>query len=884
MKQTIKTYLFLIGIICGVFVGGLTNIQASDFSQERLTKAIEQTIAYEYNTVSNPAYGSVAGEWTMLAIARGDYMDSAYMQKYLSNLKQTLDSCQGVLSSNKYTEYARVILSLSSLRMDASNVFGYSLVAPLGEYDKVTSMGVMSAAFALLALDSRRYDEALLADTGNKTTRDKLITYLIGCEKAQGGFAVSGDVADVDVTAIVLTALAPYKESYPSVSGIIDRGISILSKLQRSGGGYQSYGVPNAESTAQVLVAMATLNISVQDERFQKNGNSVLDALYTFQNEDGSFSHIQGTGANALATDQALYALVALNRRLNGKTNLYDMTDGMDGGNTLHPTMTIQEFLMRCEKIAQNVCIDDENEVNLLTLEYDQQGLFENKEKIKEQLAFAKNQIENLKKETKQLSDDIWNEVDPLRIKQQDKEKIAALKKRFDAISLADQKYVKYADDLKKVSQILEKMEQKRLDQQLFQSMLITNEPFVYEGLDTSKKISYQLTFVMEKQMVSEWNKKDVSVELTTKKEKVGTLPEGAIGFVFSENKVWPYPGKLCVNGLLENGTYTLYRVAGKKAMLAEDEKIARVLVKNQKFTITLSGGGIYYALKEQKQETKEENKNVPIENVNTSKVETNREENKIDIQKKNNPNLGQKSKKRVDNKKNPEKKPSKEDSQNPSVLDADYLRTIMGQDENVSYEQQRGENNPYTYRMVINGMDIKQPKQMNCKLAFTSFADDKIKQIAKDPFVFRFVQYEIPGVVFVQIDCGYRDGEYLLCKYVSADDVSIIKKVQVQDGNLRCTIEEGGIYFITTKLLLGEDVTASSTISEKTWESVDEDTLEVEAGTTTEPEKEETSMRRQGAYYAMLAEMKGELMSILGIIVIGCVTLGLLALRKRMG
>lgn len=64
------------------------------------------------------------------------------------------------------------------------------------------------------------------------------------------------------------------------------------------------------------------------DSRFVKNGNSAVDAIMEFYVEsDAAFRHTMDGESNAMATDQAAYALVAYDRLLSNKNSLYDMTD-----------------------------------------------------------------------------------------------------------------------------------------------------------------------------------------------------------------------------------------------------------------------------------------------------------------------------------------------------------------------------------------------------------------------------------------------------------------------------------------------------------------------------------------------------------------------------
>ena len=72
-------------------------------------------------------------------------------------------------------------------------------------------------------------------------------------------------------------------------------------------------------------MALTELGISLDDSRFVKNGNTLKDALLRFQMEDGSFRHTMDGDTDLLSTEQAFYALVALDRMEQGKTSLYSM-------------------------------------------------------------------------------------------------------------------------------------------------------------------------------------------------------------------------------------------------------------------------------------------------------------------------------------------------------------------------------------------------------------------------------------------------------------------------------------------------------------------------------------------------------------------------------
>ena len=122
-------------------------------------------------------------------------------------------------------------------------------------------------------------------------------------ELASGGYALSGDKPEPDLTAMAAVALHLCGED-------TDGLFSVLSSLQTENGGFSYLGEENAESAAQVVIAMAICGVEDEDPRFVKNGNTVLDALDSFYLGAG-YSHTSGTGENDRATVQAALAALA---------------------------------------------------------------------------------------------------------------------------------------------------------------------------------------------------------------------------------------------------------------------------------------------------------------------------------------------------------------------------------------------------------------------------------------------------------------------------------------------------------------------------------------------------------------------------------------------
>ena len=282
----------------------------------------------KYLAKQSPIVGSIGGEWEVIGLARSDLnIDKSYFEKYQNNVVNTLVEKNGVLSTAKYTEYSRVILSLTSIGSDVTNVGSYNLLSYLSDFNKVKRQGINGPIWALIALDSNNYEIPTNENPSNQTTRENLIEYIISKELSNGGWALIGNTPDPDITAMAITSLAKYYNSNEEVKKSVDRGITALTKMQNSSGEFSSFGTVNSESTSQVIVALCSLGINPDtDKRFIKNGKSLVDILLSYYVGNG-FSHTKGSNYNQMATEQGFYALVAYYRLCNNKNFLYNMTD-----------------------------------------------------------------------------------------------------------------------------------------------------------------------------------------------------------------------------------------------------------------------------------------------------------------------------------------------------------------------------------------------------------------------------------------------------------------------------------------------------------------------------------------------------------------------------
>lgn len=310
------------------------HIEAKRVAQD-VSAVLNATMAQMAATVTAPAFGTNAGEWTVLSLARGGYYakDNAYFTDYYNRIVETVNTTaasvnmNGALHKNKSTENSRLIVALSALGKDATAVGDWDLVEAYSAngFTWIKKQGINGTIWALIALDSHNYA------TSDATIRQQCVDSILSLQHDDGGWSLMANktyASDPDVTGMALTALYPYRDQ-PEVAAAAEEAFTCLSEMQHDNGTFASGGSECSESCAWVIVATTMWGINPDtDSRFVKNGKSVVDGLLShYLSDSATFEHIVGAGANGMATDQSCYALVAYDRFVDGKAALYDYSD-----------------------------------------------------------------------------------------------------------------------------------------------------------------------------------------------------------------------------------------------------------------------------------------------------------------------------------------------------------------------------------------------------------------------------------------------------------------------------------------------------------------------------------------------------------------------------
>ena len=211
--------------------------------------ALTEKLANIYKTTGNfmatlgtPTVNSTGGEWMVIGLARsGRTVPTGYYDNVVDYVKAMADANER-LHRAKVTDNARVILALTAIGKDVTNVGGHNLLKGLDNMAYVQTQGINGPIFTLIALDSHNYP------TMGDVTREKLIETILGAALEDGGWTLSGTKADPDMTAMAIQALALYYKTNETVKAAVDKALEALSALQRNDGGFGSWGTINSES------------------------------------------------------------------------------------------------------------------------------------------------------------------------------------------------------------------------------------------------------------------------------------------------------------------------------------------------------------------------------------------------------------------------------------------------------------------------------------------------------------------------------------------------------------------------------------------------------------------------------------------------------------
>ncbi|PHG61270.1 DUF4430 domain-containing protein [Bacillus toyonensis] len=244
----------------------------------------------------------IESDWVALGLSRSG--KNVPIEAQLNYVKAVTEKVEKRINRFSATDLARTIIMMNAMSADPKKVGGHNLVQKLYESDKVNS--VTGYTFALLAFDTNKYEIPVEA----KWNRVALVDAILNTQHTDGGWTYTSSgskdsASSVDVTGMVLSALAPYQDR-PDVKPAVQKAVAYLYNEQLKNGGFSADGQENSNSTAQAIIGLSLVK-DVNQNRLHK----AVQSLLSYQLPNGEFKWLPSDqNGNGMATEQALLALV----------------------------------------------------------------------------------------------------------------------------------------------------------------------------------------------------------------------------------------------------------------------------------------------------------------------------------------------------------------------------------------------------------------------------------------------------------------------------------------------------------------------------------------------------------------------------------------------
>ncbi len=287
----------------GETTSGTTNGETTEQpKQEKVEIPAAQLNEAISKTSEKMLQDGIGSDWVAIGLARSGV--NVPLETKINYVKPVAEKIKKRLNRFSATDLARTIIMMNAMNVDPTKVEGQNLVQNLFESDKVNS--VTGYAFTLLALDTKKYEIPAEA----KWNRAALVQALLQAQHTDGGWTYDSSsskesASNVDVTSMVLAALAPYQDQ-ADVKPAIQKAVDYLYKQQLGNGGFAADGQENSNSTAQAIIGLSLVK-DVDHDRL----NKAVQNLMSYQLPNGEFKWLpsdqKGSG---MATEQAFLALL----------------------------------------------------------------------------------------------------------------------------------------------------------------------------------------------------------------------------------------------------------------------------------------------------------------------------------------------------------------------------------------------------------------------------------------------------------------------------------------------------------------------------------------------------------------------------------------------
>ncbi|MES5865832.1 DUF4430 domain-containing protein [Bacillus cereus group sp. RP32] len=306
--------------------------------QENIQVPVAQVNDAIFKTSEKMLQDGIESDWVALGLSRSG--KNVPIEAKLNYVKSVTEKVEKRINRFSATDLARTIIMMNAMQADPTKVGEHNLVQKLYESDKVNS--VTGYTFALLAFDTKKYE----VPVNSKWNRVALVDALLNAQHTDGGWtydsASSKDSASsVDVTGMVLSALAPYQER-EDVKPAVQKAVAYLYNEQLENGGFSADGQENSNSVAQAIIGLSLVQ-DVDQNRLHK----AMQNLLSYQLPNGEFKWLPSDqNGSGMATEQAFLALLQF--KDIGKS-IYDWS-----------TVSVPEIDTKPNVDAENIVVEKE--------------------------------------------------------------------------------------------------------------------------------------------------------------------------------------------------------------------------------------------------------------------------------------------------------------------------------------------------------------------------------------------------------------------------------------------------------------------------------------------------------------------------------------------
>ena len=454
--------------------------------------------------------------------------------------------------------------------------------------------------------------------------------------------------------------------------------------------------------------------------------------------------------------------------------------------------------------IATPVKIGDKDLVNQYLVELNTLGEWDEKEALSKTLNGYLTDIAARQKLVDALDKDIWNQVDPLRICQDDTATVKKLMSRYAALREDEKKLLQNGESLLEAADVVEALDNGIVPKKVFENLMATKEAFTYTGT-LSGGSTYTLT----------WDGTTVKKASDVKAGiKIGTGSNTISGtqaqVEFAQSGSMNGTVKLSVKTNVKDGTWNLYWLNPDKLTI-QSAKTATVSSGKLKMSVT-TGGRYWLASSAPKvgEDTSSDGKSSSVGSIQSSKGSSKSSGSGGSIASiQSRGRASSVSGRSSAGTKNSSKKSSKNSGTSDTTkaktkgkITSKELKSIKGKDENLQASGKISDSVSYT--LTINGEDVKLTKDWTYKLQSDCKYKDDIEQLAVKPLILCTEgSGTFPGQMLLTLKTELDDDDLLLFSYDPENrKAEYVKKISVKDGKMEFTLKEDGHYFIAKRAL----------------------------------------------------------------------------------